>query len=260
MAKRQTQWEDYLENQIIEAGLPKPVREYKFLKDRRFRFDFAWPYFQVAIEVDGSVWTGGRHVQGYGYTSDCEKFNLASIDGWRVLRATTNQVNQGLAIEWLKQYFSKLEERFWSKVTKTDGCWEWAGLKHYKGYGEFCVCTCNRFGEKDKAHRVSYYLNKGDIPEGMCVCHTCDNRGCVNPDHLWLGTNSENLADRCKKGRSASAKNGNHASLKLSFEQVTELRAKYEKGGISQTALANEYGLSSRHVSGIVRYQVRIDA
>jgi len=98
-------WETYLENQIIAAGLPKFEREYKFHPTRRFRFDFAWPTIKFACEVDGAVFSGGRHTTGIGFQKDCEKFALACIQGYRVIRVTTGQVNKGQAITWLKEYF-----------------------------------------------------------------------------------------------------------------------------------------------------------
>lgn len=102
-------WENYLETQITEAGLPRPVREYRFLPPRRFRFDFAWVSSKFAVEVDGAIFKIGGHTSGVGYTNDCEKFALATIDGWKIIRVTTGQVNQDLAIDWIKQYFTKQE-------------------------------------------------------------------------------------------------------------------------------------------------------
>lgn len=85
-------------------------------------------------------------------------------------------------------YGATVEERFWQKVDKTASCWEWAGSKTRKGYGNF------HDGERlVPSHRYSYRLAFGEIPEGMLVDHVCHNRGCVNPDHLRLATNKQNI-------------------------------------------------------------------
>ena len=88
-------------------------------------------------------------------------------------------------------------ERFFTKVTKTDSCWEWSAAKRGKsGYGAFKVD-----GKVVDAHRISYKIHFGEVPNGLCVCHKCDNRMCVRPDHLFLGTHSDNMKDCYKKGR-----------------------------------------------------------
>lgn len=96
--------------------------------------------------------------------------------------------------------------RFFKKVNKTDSCWLWVGAVNSRGYG--CL-TINK--KRFLAHRISYIWHKGEIAEGLLVCHSCDVRRCVNPDHLWLGTYTENNEDMWKKGRnvrSSGNKNG----------------------------------------------------
>jgi len=92
-----------LERQIIVAGLPRPQAEYRFLPTRRFRFDLAWPDRALAVEIDGAIWTGGRHTRGAGVERDCEKFAEALLAGWKVLRVTTGQVRSGQALGWIER-------------------------------------------------------------------------------------------------------------------------------------------------------------
>jgi hypothetical protein len=93
------------------------------------------------------------------------------------------------------------DQRFWSKVQKSDGCWEWQGARNWKGYGEHSV-NCRAI----KAHRYSWALHHGPIPDKALVCHRCDNPCCVRPDHLFIGNNSDNQRDAVKKGRGPGAK------------------------------------------------------
>ena len=89
--------------QIRDAGLPEPTREYKFHATRRWRFDYAWPDRMVALEVEGGTWSRGRHVRGAGFRKDCEKYNAATVSGWRVLRVTGEMVNDLSAVECVKR-------------------------------------------------------------------------------------------------------------------------------------------------------------
>lgn len=89
--------------QVRIHGLPEPEREVRFAPPRLFRLDFAWRPQMVALECEGGTWMNGRHSRGKGFESDCEKYALAVLAGWRVLRATTDQIEDGIAIEWVKK-------------------------------------------------------------------------------------------------------------------------------------------------------------
>lgn len=94
-----------------------------------------------------------------------------------------------------------LEQRFWSRVEKGQECWEWTGARFHFGHG-----SISQNGRNTAAHRVSWELHNGPIPEGMHVLHTCDNPPCVNPAHLYLGTNADNIADRDRQRRQSNAR------------------------------------------------------
>lgn len=118
--------------------------------------------------------------------------------------------------------------RFWSKVN-TNGaaileslCWEWTASKTKKGYGRIRNSV---FGEVT-AHRLSYLIHSGAIPSGLWVLHRCDNRACVNPDHLFLGTHKDNMHDCSAKGRLWIQKQGNRAQHALTMKAVGEQRKK----------------------------------
>jgi hypothetical protein len=128
---------------------------------------------------------------------------------------------------------------FWAKVQKTDSCWLWTGASHDAGYGTFGLGKT-----LFKAHRVSWILHHGQIPQGLFVCHRCDNPPCVNPEHLFLGTNAENFADMLSKGRhSPPPIMGGWNRIEFPPEVISEM------GKVSDTVLARRCGVSKYAVA-----------
>lgn len=125
-------------------------------------------------------------------------------------------------------------ERFWSRVVLggPDECWPWQGAAGNHGYGLGPQGTL--------AHRLSWELAYGPIPDKMRVCHTCDNRLCCNPAHYFLGTDADNAMDKARKGRIPIAK--------LNPEIVRDMRSRYAEGDVSTRQLASEYGVDRRAI------------
>lgn len=124
------------------------------------------------------------------------------------------------------------------------GCWLWHGtVDTSRGYGVIIVKQ-----RRVRAHRFSYEAFKGSIPPGMCVCHACDNPPCVNPDHLFLGTNADNVADRCRKGRSVTRRGSQRPDAKVNEADVTEMR-RLRKLGFRNIDIASHFGISTTQAS-----------
>lgn len=135
-------------------------------------------------------------------------------------------------------------KRFWSKVDMADGCWEWVAGKTPRGYGKFRLLD-GHIG----AHRYCWEITNGPIPDGLFVCHRCDNPPCVNPEHLFLGTSQDNIDDMVEKGRSLHGER-NHAA-KLTPKQVNEIRRRFAPGD-TYAAVGREYGVSYGTISRII--------
>lgn len=139
--------------------------------------------------------------------------------------------------------------RFWKMVDvrSPDECWEWLGSKLLNGYGQMGVPGRRPEG----AHRISFVINKGPIPPGQFVLHHCDNKSCVNPKHLFLGTQADNVSDAKKKNRLSVGER--HCISKLTDKSVRLIRADYETGNFSQSQLGKKYKVSSGNIGYITR-------
>ncbi len=144
-----------------------------------------------------------------------------------------------------------LEDRFWPKVIKTDGCWLWNGAKLPSGYGHLNI-RINGSWKTIYAHRLSWILNYGDIPAGMDVLHHCDNPPCVNPLHLFIGTMADNIRDRDAKHRGVWLSGDKSHSTKISDEQIREIRnyIPIRKRGCNKR-LAIRFGTSKEYICNI---------
>lgn len=145
-------------------------------------------------------------------------------------------------------------DTYFAPRTEMSGeCIIWSKSKTYLGYG-----SCTRIGGEVRTHRVSWFLARGPIPQGAHVLHRCDNRSCVNPDHLFLGSHQDNMTDMVAKGRLVAppAKHGsaNHMAA-INEDGVWEIRQVANIGRFSQKEIAQSYGLSEMTVSRIIRNQ-----
>lgn len=131
-----------------------------------------------------------------------------------------------------------VEARFWPKVRKGPGCWEWVACRGANGYGRFSISR----SKWELAHRASWTLHNGPIPDGLCVLHDCDNPACVRPDHLFLGTNADNTADMDAKGRRRVTPSFGeaHGKAKLTEGDVRAIRADSRP----EREAAPDYGVS----------------
>ena len=145
-------------------------------------------------------------------------------------------------------------DHFWSRVqkgTQPDACWLWQGCRNRLGYG-----SVGRYGKTFLAHRVAYEIAVGPIPEGLIVRHECDTPGCVRPDHLAVGTHTDNMRDMHARGRQVNAqrRGAAHGNAKLTDEQVQAIRAATGR----QKDIGEAFGVTQVYVSRIRRMKSRI--
>jgi HNH endonuclease len=177
--------------------------------------------------------------------------------GWEELAALNPAQQRRLLLE--RTASSEADRKnFWrkAKVGSPEECWPWLSTKFNDGdgYGQVTFCV----GPKDeiikhrfRAHRVAFFLTHNLLPDDLCVCHKCDNPICVNPNHLFLGTNRKNIQDRTEKKR--DAKGEQHGMHKLTAEEVKEIRHLRETHKLPYSALGKMFGVSTTHAGWIVR-------
>jgi HNH endonuclease len=139
------------------------------------------------------------------------------------------------------RHLGSLRDRYEARVEKNaEGCWGWKGAKAAAGYGHI------RYQYRIyQAHRLSFEFHNGPIPEGMDVCHRCDNPTCTKPDHLFIGTASDNMLDAYQKGR--------RPNIKITPEQAKEIQSKFGTGLYTKVRLAKEYNVTTQAIRDALR-------
>lgn len=163
-----------------------------------------------------------------------------------------------VALYWARRRGS-VEDKFWARVQPTTGCWLWLGAIGTWGYG---VLSPGGSLPVRSAHRVSWEIHNGPIPDGLFVCHHCDVRHCVRPDHLFLGTAKDNVADMIAKGRrgdipSPSKRGEEHYAARLSDVAVAEIRAEIAAGELHRV-IASRHDITRQYVGMLARGHRRV--
>ena len=171
----------------------------------------------------------------------CSKHFVAQ--GYKVTSGHTRSCGCMFSINWNK-YHEKIRNKILENIIKTpSGCWEWQLSLRSTGYAQIVA-----FGKAQGGHRVSYRVFKGDFDEKLLICHTCDNRKCVNPDHLFCGTHKDNNFDMHVKNRQNYLVHENANRAKLTKEKVLEARRIYATGDHGCSFLAKKYKVTSRTI------------
>ena len=183
------------------------------------------------------------------YTYVCPKCGKSFIDYASNHRKFCSKTCS-VSVQW-----SHTKEVFWARVDKSagaDACWLWTGFKNKAGYG-----IISWHNHPTLAHRLAYELTIGQIPDGLLACHKCDNPGCVNPEHIFIGTDADNMADKSRKERYQKEllknRGANNFNTKLTWELVTEMRALYAPRKMGYRRLAEKFGVARNNVRQIIK-------
>lgn len=177
------------------------------------------------------------------YKCQCDCGNIKNILGGNLTSGSYKSCGCKDSIH-RENYDEEMKQKLLSSIKDVNGCWEWQGARHRQGYGNFPYKRSVHL-----AHRISWKLFKGEIPINMKVCHKCDNPPCVNPDHLFLGYQKDNVNDMFKKQRK-DHKGEKHPRVKLTKQQILEIRDLLNRG-ITQEIICSKYGITNSHVGSI---------
>lgn len=200
--------------------------------------------FWATVDKTGECWLRPNKGTKFGWNGKTTpEYRVAYEITYGVLPLFTHIRHSCNNIRCVNQkhlHIESLEDRFWSKVEKTNTCWLWRGTTIPNGYG-----SINVNGSSKLTHRIAYQLTYGDIND-LFVCHKCDNKLRVRPDHLFLGTPKDNSQDMMSKGRHY----GNH---RLNEEQVKEIRIVYATGNSRLIDLADIYNVDYTTIADAIR-------
>lgn len=184
-----------------------------------------------------------------------QEMRTCSIEGClkkHLARGLCNAHYQKLLVYTKAPKRKTIEERFPDLYTPEpfSGCWLWIGCVNQEGYGQFTVRRKGLTPTSDKAHRLSFRLHKGEIPNGLKVLHSCDTPMCVNPAHLRLGTDRDNKMDSIRKGRHAHGET--NGTTKLTARDVLTIRKLFADGPVNQTELGLRYGVHGSIINAVI--------
>jgi predicted XRE-type DNA-binding protein len=210
----------------IAEVLTSGAKEYG---DYNWRKGIAYSRLYAAIQRHLLAFWNGKDIDGSGHRALAH----AATDLLMLLEMDSS---------WDDRY-GKDTERFWKKVNirEFDKCWNWQAGYYSSGYGAFSLK-----GKNHRAHRIAWEFTYGSIPQDMYVCHHCDNPGCCNPNHLFLGSQSDNMKDRMIKKPNKGEENGFH---KLTEKKVREIKQYLEEKSLSQQQIANIYKVHQATIS-----------